>query len=43
MTRSLVVDTFSYLKDLTAWLPDKEVASGMSKRIESIVARMGRS
>ena len=43
MTRSLVVDTFSYLKDLTAWLPDKTVAAGMKERIDSIVSRMGRS
>ena len=43
MTRSMVVDTFSYLKDLAAWHPDKTVADGMTKRIESIVARMGRS
>ena len=43
MTRSLVVDTFSYLKDLAAWHPDKAVAAGMRERIESIVARMGRS
>ena len=26
MTRSRVVDTFSYLKDLAAWHPDKAVA-----------------
>jgi hypothetical protein len=43
MTRSLVVDTFSYLKDLAAWHPEKAVAAGMRERIESIVARMGRS
>ena len=43
MTPSLVVDTFSYLKDLTAWHPDKAVASAMKDRIESIVAQLGRS
>jgi hypothetical protein len=43
MTPSLVVDTFSYLKDLTAWHPDKAVASAMKERIESIVAQLGRS
>ncbi|MGA2479153.1 MAG: hypothetical protein ABSG63_10440, partial [Spirochaetia bacterium] len=43
MTRSLVVDTFSYLKDLTAWLPDQGMAKDMKKRIDSIVTRMGRS
>ncbi len=42
MTRSRVVDTFSYLRDLAAWLPDKTVAAAMRERIESIVARMGR-
>jgi tetratricopeptide (TPR) repeat protein len=42
MTRSLVVDTFSYLKDLSAWHPDKTVGAAMRERIESIVARMGR-
>lgn len=41
MTRSLIVDTFSYLKDLSAWHPDKAVAAAMRERIESIVARMG--
>jgi len=43
MTRSLVVDTFSYLKDLAAWHPDKTVGAAMKDRIESLVARMGRS
>jgi hypothetical protein len=43
MTRSLVVDTFSYLRDLAAWHPDKTVGAAMRDRIESIVARMGRS
>jgi hypothetical protein len=42
MTRSRVVDTFSYLKDLAAWHPDKAVGAAMRDRIESIVARMGR-
>ena len=43
LTRSRVVDTFSYLKDLAAWHPDKAVGAAMRDRIESIVARMGRS
>jgi hypothetical protein len=43
MTRSLVVDTFSYLKDLSAWHPDKAVGAAMRQSIEAIVARMGRS
>jgi Flp pilus assembly protein TadD len=43
MTRSLVVDTFSYLRDLASWHPDKAVGAAMRDRIESIVARMGRS
>ena len=38
-----VVDTFSYLRDLAAWHPDKAVGAAMRERIESIVARMGRS
>ena len=41
MTRSLIVDTFSYLKDLSAWHPDKAVAAAMRERIESIVAQVG--
>ncbi len=41
MTRSLIVDTFSYLKDLSAWHPDKAVAAAMRERIESVVAQMG--
>ena len=41
MTRSLIVDTFSYLKDLSAWHPDKAIAAAMKERIESIVAQMG--
>jgi hypothetical protein len=43
LTRSLIVDTFSYLKDLSAWHPDKAVAAAMRERIESIITRMGRS
>jgi hypothetical protein len=43
MTRPLVVETFSYLKDLAAWHPDKAVGAAMRDRIESLVARMGRS
>ena len=43
MTRSLVVDTFAYLKDLAAWHPDTTVGAAMKERIDSIVARMGRS
>ena len=42
MTRSRVVDTFSYLKDLASWHPDKAVGAAMRDRIEAIVARMGR-
>jgi hypothetical protein len=41
MTRSLIVDTFSYLKDLSAWHPDKAIATAMRERIESIVVQMG--
>jgi hypothetical protein len=41
MTRSLIVDTFSYLMDLSAWHPDKAVAAAMRERIESIVAQVG--
>jgi len=41
MTRSLIVDTFSYLKDLSAWHPDKAIAAAMRERIESIVVQMG--
>ena len=43
LTRARVVDTFSYLRDLAAWHPDKAVGAAMRDRIESIVARMGRS
>jgi len=43
LTRPLVVDTFSYLKDLSAWHPDKKVGDAMRERIESLVARMGRA
>jgi hypothetical protein len=43
LTRSLVVDTFAYLKDLAACHPDTTVGAAMKERIESIVARMGRS
>jgi hypothetical protein len=42
MTRSRVVDTFSYLRDLAAWHPDKAVGAARRDRIESIVARLGR-
>ncbi len=40
LTRPLVVDTFSYLKDLAAWHPDKAVGDAMRERMESLVARM---
>ncbi|HTP58955.1 MAG TPA: hypothetical protein VMM82_08560, partial [Spirochaetia bacterium] len=43
LTRPLVVDTFSYLKDLAAWHPDRAVADAMRERVESLVARMGRA
>jgi hypothetical protein len=43
MTRSLVVDTFAYLKDLAGWLPDKTVGDAMREKLDSIVTRMGRS
>jgi hypothetical protein len=43
LTRPLVVDTFSYLKDLAAWHPDKMVADAMSERVESLVRRMRRA
>ena len=43
LTRPLVVDTFSYLKDLSAWHPDARVGDAMRERIESLVARMGRA
>ena len=32
MTRSRVVDTFSYLKDLAAWHPDKAVGAAMREQ-----------
>jgi len=40
LTRPLVVDTFSYLKGLAAWHPDKVVGNVMRERMESLVARM---
>jgi hypothetical protein len=40
MTRSLVVDTFSYLKELAGWHPDRDIGTALRERIESIVARM---
>ena len=43
LTRPLVVDTFSYLKDLAAWHPDKAVADAMRERVESLMARMRRA
>jgi len=43
MTSSMAVDTFSYLKDLSAWHPDKTIGAAMKARMEAIVARMGRA
>ena len=43
LTRPLVVNTFSYLKDLAGWHPDKAVGAAMKDRIESLVARMRRT
>jgi len=43
LSRPRIVDTFSYLKDLAGWLPDKTVAAAMRERFDSLIARMGRS
>jgi hypothetical protein len=43
VTRSMAVATFSYLKDLSAWHPDKTIGAVMKERIEALVARMGRA
>jgi hypothetical protein len=43
LTRPLVVDTFSYLRDLAAWHPDGAVGGAMKERIESLMARMRRA
>jgi hypothetical protein len=41
LTPSRVVDTFSYLKDLSAWHPDKKIGAAMKERIDSLIARVG--
>jgi tetratricopeptide (TPR) repeat protein len=42
LTRPHVLDTFSYLKDLSAWHPDKAVGDALRERLDSIIARIGR-
>jgi hypothetical protein len=36
-----MVDTFSYLKDLSAWHPDKNISTAMKERIGSLISRVG--
>jgi tetratricopeptide (TPR) repeat protein len=43
LTRPRVVDTFTYLKDLSAWHPDKRVGAALRDRIDSILARIGKT
>jgi hypothetical protein len=43
LSRPRIVDTFSYLKDLTGWLPDSSVGAAMRERLDSLIARMGRT
>jgi hypothetical protein len=43
LTRPHVVNTFSYLKDLSAWHPDKAVGAALRDRIDSILARIGKT
>jgi hypothetical protein len=43
LSRPRIVDTFSYLKDLAGWLPDKTVGAAMRERLDSLIARMGRA
>jgi hypothetical protein len=38
-----VVNTFSYLKELSAWHPDKLVGAALRDRIDSILARIGKT
>jgi hypothetical protein len=41
LTRPLLVDTFSYLKDLSAWHPDKNIGAAMRNKIDSLISRVG--
>ncbi len=43
LSRPRIVDTFSYLKDLTGWLPDRTVGAAMRERLDSLIARLGRT
>ena len=43
LSRPRIVDTFSYLKDLAGWLPDRSVGAAMRERLDSLIARMGRA
>ncbi|MBE3131317.1 MAG: hypothetical protein IMZ54_11480 [Acidobacteria bacterium] len=43
LSRPHIVDTFSYLKDLAGWLPDKMVAAAMRERLDSLITRIGRA
>ncbi len=41
LTRPLLVDTFSYLKDLSAWHPDKTLGAALRDKIDSLISRVG--
>ena len=43
LSRPRIVDTFSYLRDLAGWLPDKAVGTAMRERLESLITRLGRT
>ena len=41
LTRPVLVDTFSYLKDLSVWHPDKSIGDALRNKIDSLITRVG--
>ncbi len=41
ITRSVMVDTFSYLKDLSAWHPDKTIGAALKDKIDTLISKVG--
>jgi hypothetical protein len=41
ITRPVLVDTFSYLKDLSAWHPDKTIGTALKDKIDTLITKVG--
>jgi hypothetical protein len=41
ITRPVLMDTFSYLKDLSSWHPDKTIGAALKDKIDSLISKVG--